>query len=85
MIKPKPIPKPRSPGTPTSDHGSMNASFLHSTKPSPPIKPKNITPKQIGNLRQTPAKKMSLGDLSNAPDTELQRKLKARMEKNNMQ
>ena len=81
MFKPKPIPKPRSPGTPTSNHGSMNASFLHSTKP--PIKPKNVTPKQIGNLRQ--AQKMSLGDLSNSNDSELQRKLKARMEKNNMQ
>ena len=83
MFKPKPIPKPRSPGTPTSNHGSMNASFLHSTKPTPPIKPKNVTPKQIGNLRQ--AQKMSLGDLSNSNDSELQRKLKARMEKNNMQ
>ena len=61
----------------------MNASFLPSTKPSVPIKPKNVTPKQISNLRQ--AQKMSLGDLGNSNDSELQRKLKARMEKNNMQ
>ena len=57
MIKPKPNPRPRTPGTPGS-----GPSFLHS-KASPVLKQSSVKAKQFGNLTSESERKMSVDDL----------------------